>query len=294
MRRLVVALLLGVLAGCGGGSGGDGGPTVAAPPPPVPASAPDALSVAEVQRILSQAVQEAQARGAAGTIAVVDRSGNVLAVFRMTGAAATFTISERARRDGRPREREHRALRVRRDQQGDHRRLPLLRRQRFHDAHREPDRAGELQPGRNRLAGRAALRRAVLPALVLRRRRRDAGAPWGPSPRRSASPPIPAACRSTRTASWWAASGSSRTRCTASTSIITDIDQDLDELIAVAGTRGFDAPAACARTASPPTAGRSASSTRRRSCRTLARRRPRRRRARARSSPFPPTNRRRR
>ena len=90
---VVLTLLVFVLTGCGGGSGGDGGPTVAAPPPPVPAAAPQALTVAEVQRILSQAVLEAQARGAAATIAVVDRSGNVLAVFRMTGAAVTFTIS---------------------------------------------------------------------------------------------------------------------------------------------------------------------------------------------------------
>ena len=93
MRRLVGALLVGVLAACGGGSGGDGGPTVAAPPPPLPVAAPNALSVSDVNRILSQAVLEAQARGAAGTIAVVDRSGNVLAVFRMTGAAATFLIT---------------------------------------------------------------------------------------------------------------------------------------------------------------------------------------------------------
>jgi len=90
---VVVALLVFLLAGCGGGAGGDGGPTVAAAPPPVPAAAPQALSVAEVQRILSQAVFEAQARGAAATIAVVDRSGNVLAVFQMAGAAATFLIS---------------------------------------------------------------------------------------------------------------------------------------------------------------------------------------------------------
>src|SRR5262247_1395775 len=93
MRRLVAVLLVGVLAACGGGSGGDGGGTVGTSPPPVPANAPQALSIAEVQRILSQAVFEAQARGVAGTIAVVDRSGNVLAVFRMNGAAATFTIT---------------------------------------------------------------------------------------------------------------------------------------------------------------------------------------------------------
>src|SRR5579862_7571058 len=42
------------------------------------------LSVADVQQVIAQAVGEAQARRAAATIAVVDRVGNVLAVFRMT------------------------------------------------------------------------------------------------------------------------------------------------------------------------------------------------------------------
>lgn len=95
MIRIVALLLVATLAGCGGGTGGDGGPTVAAAgcTGGCAAATPTALTVAEVNRILSQAVQEAQARGAPGTIAVVDRSGNVLAVFRMTGAAATFTIS---------------------------------------------------------------------------------------------------------------------------------------------------------------------------------------------------------
>ncbi len=99
MRWMVVLLLAAVLTGCGGGSGGDGGPTVAAAAAApgcsggCAAATPTALTVADVNRVLSQAVQEAQARGALGTIAVVDRSGNVLAVFKMTGAAATFTIT---------------------------------------------------------------------------------------------------------------------------------------------------------------------------------------------------------
>jgi len=46
-----------------------------------------------VQRILAQAVGEAQARNVRATIAVTDRVGNVLAVFRMNGAATTFTIT---------------------------------------------------------------------------------------------------------------------------------------------------------------------------------------------------------
>ena len=41
-----------------------------------------ALTTAEVGRIISQAAQEAQARNVAATISVVDRVGNVLAVFQ--------------------------------------------------------------------------------------------------------------------------------------------------------------------------------------------------------------------
>jgi uncharacterized protein GlcG (DUF336 family) len=95
MIRLLVVLMVAVLAGCGGGAGGDGGPTVAAPgcSGGCAAATPTALTVNEVNRIISQAVQEALARGALATIAVVDRSGNVLGVFRMTGAATTVTIT---------------------------------------------------------------------------------------------------------------------------------------------------------------------------------------------------------
>ncbi len=50
------------------------------------------LSVAETETIIAQAVTEAQAQGVAGTIAVVDRVGNVLAVFRMNSASTDITI----------------------------------------------------------------------------------------------------------------------------------------------------------------------------------------------------------
>ncbi len=103
MRWFVVLIALVALAGCGGGAGGDGGPTVAAAAAVsattascsggCAAATPTALTVAEVNQILSQAVLEAQARGSPATIAVVDRPGNVLAVFKMAGAAATFTIT---------------------------------------------------------------------------------------------------------------------------------------------------------------------------------------------------------
>ncbi len=95
---LLFALAVAV-AGCGGGSstGNDPGQ---APPPPANvecigqcANAGTLLSVADVQRIIAQAAAEAGARSLPATIAVVDRVGNVLAVFKMNGAADTVTIS---------------------------------------------------------------------------------------------------------------------------------------------------------------------------------------------------------
>lgn len=59
----------------------------------LPARAQESLSVAEVQQVIAQAVVEAQARNRSATIAVVDRVGNVLGVFAMTGAPATVTVT---------------------------------------------------------------------------------------------------------------------------------------------------------------------------------------------------------
>jgi uncharacterized protein GlcG (DUF336 family) len=55
------------------------------------ANASTYLTVADVQTIISQGVAEATARNASATIAVVDRVGNVLAVYRM-GAAASHPV----------------------------------------------------------------------------------------------------------------------------------------------------------------------------------------------------------
>jgi uncharacterized protein GlcG (DUF336 family) len=94
IKKIAVLLLLaGLLAGCGGSDGGDGGVPPGGCAGTCALATPTALGVAEVERIISQAVQEAQARGAVATVAVVDRSGNVLAVFQMTGAAPTFTVT---------------------------------------------------------------------------------------------------------------------------------------------------------------------------------------------------------
>ncbi|MDA0366859.1 MAG: heme-binding protein [Proteobacteria bacterium] len=52
-----------------------------------------ALTAAEVGQIISRSVQEAQARNVAATISVVDRVGNVLAVFQMTGATGKLRVT---------------------------------------------------------------------------------------------------------------------------------------------------------------------------------------------------------
>jgi len=91
---IAIAALL--VASCGGGGGGTGGPT----PGPVPPAAarlfqdpaPLALTQTEVERVVAQAVAEAQARGRPGTIVVVDRVGNVLAAFQMNGANTTLAV----------------------------------------------------------------------------------------------------------------------------------------------------------------------------------------------------------
>ncbi len=90
-RLLLVGACLSVLATCGGGGGGSTSICTGNCAPPAEVS--DVLTVADVQRVIAQAVGEATARSEKGTIAVVDRVGNVLAVFRMAGARTTFKIS---------------------------------------------------------------------------------------------------------------------------------------------------------------------------------------------------------
>ena len=51
------------------------------------------LTVVDVENVIARAVAEAQARNVSATIAIVDRVGNVLAVFQMNGAATSVTIS---------------------------------------------------------------------------------------------------------------------------------------------------------------------------------------------------------
>ncbi|MCB2067400.1 MAG: heme-binding protein [Erythrobacter sp.] len=87
-----------VLASCGGGSPTPTPVPTATPTPststnPFPAPAQESLTSAEVGTVLAQAVAEAQARGLPSIITVVDRVGNVLAVFRMNGANANALVS---------------------------------------------------------------------------------------------------------------------------------------------------------------------------------------------------------
>jgi len=92
--KTLLCVAAAVVAGCSGGdpvatstgtdptggcSGSCGGTTTS-------------LTIADVQQVLAQGIAEAQARGVSATIAVVDRVGNVLAVYRM-GAAATRSVT---------------------------------------------------------------------------------------------------------------------------------------------------------------------------------------------------------
>ena len=96
-----------VLTSCGGGNSSGTSPAPSPTPTPNPAPPPaggnftapaqEALTVGEVQQVIAQAVSEAQRRNLPSVIAVVDRVGNVLGVFRMNGArtmARTSAMTE--------------------------------------------------------------------------------------------------------------------------------------------------------------------------------------------------------
>ncbi len=89
------------LSGCGGGGGNGGSTTPVVTPPPPPTSpstffqvpAAESLSVTDVQQVIAQAVGEAQARNRPAFIAVVDRVGNVLGLFATNGALTTGSFN---------------------------------------------------------------------------------------------------------------------------------------------------------------------------------------------------------
>ncbi|WP_029920559.1 heme-binding protein, partial [Nevskia soli] len=88
-RRCLPEFLLGLcltLSSCGGGgpSGGCSGNCQQ--------DIPQRLEIAEVQTVIAQAVAEAQAQKVGAVIAVTDRVGNVLAVFKMSNARNSVTV----------------------------------------------------------------------------------------------------------------------------------------------------------------------------------------------------------
>ncbi len=104
MLILAGAFALAACGGSGGGSGSSGGSgggtsgsgTGGSPStiPPYTAPAQLSLSSAEVGQIVARAAAQANGSGKPAVISVVDRVGNVLALFRMTGAPATVAIPD--------------------------------------------------------------------------------------------------------------------------------------------------------------------------------------------------------
>ncbi|GGZ14052.1 heme-binding protein [Novosphingobium colocasiae] len=107
LRQTVAALAILSLVACGGGGGGSGSgggggtPTPSPTPTPTPTPLDDysapaqiALTGDQVGKIVAQAAAQARQSGHPAVIAVVDRVGNVLAVFRMTGAPAGAKIPD--------------------------------------------------------------------------------------------------------------------------------------------------------------------------------------------------------
>ena len=101
VAALTIALMLASCGGGGGSGGNTGGGNTGTPGPgPTPAPtavyaipAQEALTVADVQRVIAQAAGEAQARKRPAVIAVTDRVGNVLGVFNMNGAPIKMLTS---------------------------------------------------------------------------------------------------------------------------------------------------------------------------------------------------------
>lgn len=101
LRRASLALTITLALGACSGGSNSGDPVGTAPPPPASGdsgctgscvSADSFLSADDVRTVVAQAVAEAGARNARGVVAVVDRVGNVLGVYRMNGTALTVRI----------------------------------------------------------------------------------------------------------------------------------------------------------------------------------------------------------
>lgn len=87
-----------VLTSCGGGGSGSPSPVATASPTPTPTPAASVfqvpaavnLTVPDIEKIIAQGVAEAQAQNFKAGFVVIDRVGNVLAVFVMNGADLTL------------------------------------------------------------------------------------------------------------------------------------------------------------------------------------------------------------
>jgi uncharacterized protein GlcG (DUF336 family) len=93
LSAVILAVLAVLLGSCGGGGGADTTPAAPVACTTCNTSTADVLTVADTQNIIAQAVGEANARGLHATIAVSDRVGNILAVYRMTGAQPDVLIT---------------------------------------------------------------------------------------------------------------------------------------------------------------------------------------------------------
>lgn len=96
--RCAAAALVCLLAACSGGDelSGDGTGTGPAPCNGFCQDTPTRLTVADVETVMAQAVAESRARAAPATIAVTDRVGNVLGVYRVSGAPERVRIGSPA------------------------------------------------------------------------------------------------------------------------------------------------------------------------------------------------------
>jgi uncharacterized protein GlcG (DUF336 family) len=96
-RGCALSVLASLLAACGGG-GGATSPAGSSPSTPSAgcsgscANSSTYLTANDVQSVLAQGIAEAHARGSNATLAVVDRVGNVLAVYRMGSAPSRSVL----------------------------------------------------------------------------------------------------------------------------------------------------------------------------------------------------------
>lgn len=94
LRQAALALLAaGWLSACGSGGGtGSSTSSTSGSACTTPASTPQFISAQEVEQVIAQGAEAAAKLGAKATIAVVDRAGNVLALYRISGAGTTVNI----------------------------------------------------------------------------------------------------------------------------------------------------------------------------------------------------------